>query len=63
MLEIAFVTPKSKKAQKQFKKLMECESQCFVETVKENRAYLRSYNGKNVFWVNFTKDPDWEVDF
>jgi hypothetical protein len=63
MFDTAFVTPKSKKARKQFSKVMENESQCFVEKVKENSVYLRSYNGKNVFWVNFTKDPDWELDF
>jgi hypothetical protein len=63
MSEIAFVTPKSKKAFNRFHNLMEKESQCFIEQNKGNRVFLRSFNGRNFFWVNLQNDNDWGIEF
>ena len=63
MSEIAFVTPKSKKASNRFHNLMEQESQCFIEQNKGNRVFLRSFNGRNFFWVNLQNDNDWGIEF
>ena len=62
-IDLAFVTPKSKKARNRFCNLMESESECIVEQQKSNRVFLRSLNGKNFFWVSLINDKDWEVEF
>lgn len=62
-MEIAFVTPKSKKAKNRFANLMESNPECFVEQDKGNRFFLCSANGKNFFWVNLNNDKDWLVEF
>jgi len=61
-MNTAFVTPKSKKAKNRFCNLMESESQCIIEQDKGNRVFLRSFNGKNLFWVNLNNDSDWEIE-
>jgi hypothetical protein len=59
----AFVAPKSKKAKNRFANLMDSNEECIIEQIKGNRAFLRSSNGRNFFWVDLTNDKDWEVDF
>ncbi len=63
MMDLAFVTPKSKKAKNRFANLMNSNPECIVEQIKDNRVFLRSANGKNFFWVNVNNDSDWGVDF
>lgn len=63
IIDLAFVTPKSKKSRNRFANLMDSESQCIVEQQKGNRVFLRSLNGRNFFWVNLNNDKDWEVEF
>lgn len=63
MLNLAFVTPKSKKAKNRFANLMGNNPDCVIEQIKENRVFLRSANGKNFFWVNIQNDTNWSVDF
>jgi hypothetical protein len=63
IIDLAFVTPKSKKAKNRFCNLMESESECIVEQQKGDRVFLRSLNGKNFFWVNLNNDSDWEIEF
>lgn len=59
----AFVTPKSKKAKNRFANLMGNNDECVVEQHKGDCVFLRSFNGRNFFWVNLHNDPDWNVDF
>jgi hypothetical protein len=59
----AFVTPKSKKALNRFHNLMNQIDECTIEQNKGDRVFLRSFNGRNFFWVNLHNDPDWIVDF
>lgn len=61
-MEVAFVSPKSKKAKNRFSNLMDNDDQCFVEQNKGDRIFLTSANGKNHFWVNLSNDPDWIVE-
>jgi hypothetical protein len=63
MFDLAFVTPKSKKAKNRFANLMDSNPECVVEQNKGNRFFLRSTNGKNFFWVSINNDTDWSVDF
>ena len=63
MLNLAFVTPKSKKAKNRFANLMDNNPDCVIEQIKENRVFLRSANGRNFFWVNIQNDPNWDVEF
>lgn len=63
MFDLAFVTPKSTKAKNRFCNLMDKNGECFVEQFKGNRAFLRSHNGRNFFWVDVQNDPHWAVDF
>lgn len=63
MFDLAFVTPKSKKAKNRFANLMGSNPDCIVEQIKDNCVFLRSHNGKNFFWVNIQNDPHWAVDF
>jgi hypothetical protein len=61
-MNTAFVIPKSNKARNRFANLMESESECIVEQIKDNRAFLRSTNNRNFFWVNLQNDTDWEIE-
>jgi len=61
-MNTAFVIPKSNKAKNRFANLMESESECIVEQIKENRVFLRSTNNRNFFWVNLQNDTDWEIE-
>lgn len=62
-METAFVTPVSKKAKNRFANLMDSNDECIVEQHKGDKVFLTSKNGKNHFWVNVNKDPDWIVEF
>lgn len=62
-METAFVTPVSKKAKNRFANLMGANDECIVEQHKGDKVFLTSANGKNHFWVNINKDPDWIVEF
>lgn len=62
MFDLAFVTPKSKKAKNRFANLMEHNQECIVEQRKTDRVFLRSSNEKYFFWVMLNNDPDWGVD-
>jgi predicted nucleic acid-binding Zn finger protein len=59
---IAFVTPKSKKAQNRFCNLMNRNDKCIVEQHQGTKVFLTSANGKNHFWVNLMNDEDWNVE-
>lgn len=61
-MNTAFVTPKSNKARNRFANLMQSESECIVEQIKDNRVFLRSTNNRNFFWVNLQNDTDWEIE-
>jgi len=61
-MNTAFVIPKSNKAKNRFANLMQSESECIVEQIKENRVFLRSTNNRNFFWVNLQNDTDWEIE-
>jgi len=63
MMELAFVTPKSNKARNRFANMMGSNPECIVEQFKDNRAFLRSTNGKYFFWVSINNDTDWTVEF
>jgi hypothetical protein len=63
MFDLAFVTPKSKKAKNRFANLMGSNPDCIVEQIKGNRVFLRSSNGRNFFWVDIQNDTDWSVEF
>jgi hypothetical protein len=60
-MKLAFVTPKSNKAKNRFSNLMEKNPECIVEQIKDNRAFLRSKNGKNFFWVDINNNAHWGV--
>jgi len=62
-MELAFVTPKSNKARNRFANLMNSNPECIVEQINNNRAFLRSSNGRNFFWVSINNDTDWSVEF
>jgi predicted nucleic acid-binding Zn finger protein len=62
-MDTAFVTPVSKKAKNRFSNLMGGNDECIVEQHKGDKVFLTSANGKNHFWVNIHKDPDWIVEF
>lgn len=59
---IAFVTPKSKKAQNRFCNLMNRNSECIVEQHQGNKVFLTSANGKNHFWVHLANDDNWALE-
>ena len=61
-MNTAFVTPKSNKARNRFANLMQSESECIVEQIKDNRVFLRSTNNRNFFWVNLQNDSDWSIE-
>ena len=61
-MNTAFVIPKSNKAKNRFANLMQSESECIVEQIKDNRVFLRSTNNRNFFWVNLQNDTDWEIE-
>ena len=61
-MNTAFVTPKSNKARNRFANLMQSESECIVEQIKDNRVFLRSTNNRNFFWVNLQNDTDWKIE-
>jgi len=61
-MNTAFVTPKSNKARNRFANLMDKNDECFVEQQTHDKVFLRSFNGKNFFWVNLINDKDWEVE-
>jgi hypothetical protein len=42
---------------------MDKNDECIVEQHKGDCVFLRSFNGRNFFWVNLHNDPDWNVDF
>jgi predicted nucleic acid-binding Zn finger protein len=63
LVDIAFVTPKSKKAKNRFHNTMQGQSECVVEQHKGDSVFLRSMNGKYFFWVNLHKDSDWILEF
>ena len=62
-MTLAFVTPKSNKAKNRFANLMDKHPECIVEQIKGNRAFLRSKNGKNFFWVDINNNDEWGVIF
>jgi predicted nucleic acid-binding Zn finger protein len=62
-MQTAFVTPISRKAQQRFVNMMQSNEECIIQQHKGNKLFLTSSNGKNKFWVNLDKDPDWMVDF
>jgi len=62
-MTLAFVTPKSNKAKNRFANLMDKHPECIVEQIKGNRAFLRSKNGKNFFWVDVNNNDEWGVLF
>ena len=61
MSDLAFVSPKSKKAKNRFANKMNSNPECIVEQIKDNRAFLRSHNGRNFFWVDINNDAHWGV--
>lgn len=63
MFDLAFVTPKSKKAKNRFANLMNHNPECVVEQINGNRVFLRSINNRNFFWVSIINDNDWMIDF
>ena len=62
-MDTAFVTPVSKKAKNRFANMMDGIDECIVEQHKGDKVFLTSVNGKNHFWVNLSRDPDWIVEF
>ena len=61
-MNTAFVTPKSNKARNRFANLMDHDCECIVEQINGNRAFLRSINNRNFFWVNVHSDSDWSIE-
>lgn len=61
-MQTAFVTPISRKAKNRFSNLMDSNETCIIEQHKGDRVFLTSINGKNHFWVNLNKDPDWIIE-
>ena len=59
---IAFVTPKSKKAQNRFCNLMNRNDECIVEQHRGDKVFLTSANGRNHFWVSLVNDKDWDIE-
>jgi predicted nucleic acid-binding Zn finger protein len=59
---IAFVTPKSKKAQNRFCNLMNHNDECIVEQHRGDKVFLTSANGRNHFWVSLVNDKDWDIE-
>jgi hypothetical protein len=55
------VEPKSNKAKNRFANLMNKNPECIVEQTKGDLMFLRSFNGKNFFWVNLHNDSDWII--
>ena len=62
METIVSVKPISKKAKNRFANLMQSCEHCIIEQSKGDKVFLRSMNGRNFFWVNVTKDQDWQVE-
>lgn len=61
-MQIAFVTPISKKAKNRFANLMNGNDQCIIEQHKGNKVFLTSMNKRNHFWVHLDNDTDWMVE-
>jgi hypothetical protein len=61
-MELATVTPISRKAKNRFANLMGSDAQCIIEQHMGNRVFLTSLNGRNHFWVTLDKDADWVIE-
>ena len=60
-MNTAIVTPISRKAKNRFANLMDKNQTCVIEQIKGDLVFLRSFNGKNFFWVNLHNDSDWII--
>jgi hypothetical protein len=62
-MEIAFVTPKSKKAKNRFANLMDSCDEVIIEQNQSDKVFVTSFNRKNHFWINLNQDKDWAIEF
>lgn len=61
-MELATVTPISRKAKNRFANLMGSDAHVIIEQHLGDRVFLTSANGRNHFWVTLDKDADWMVE-
>jgi hypothetical protein len=63
METIVAVKPISKKAKNRFANNMRSCEHCVIEQHKGDRMFLTSVENKDEhFWVNVTKDQNWELE-
>jgi hypothetical protein len=63
IMQLATVTPISRKAKNRFVNIMENNAQCIIEQHKGNKVFLTSMNKRYHFWVTIDNDLDWMVSF
>ena len=61
-MDIAFVTPKSKKAKNRFANLMDSCDEVIIEQNQSDKVFVTSLNRKNHFWIKLVQDPDWDIE-
>jgi len=63
IMQLATVTPISKKAKNRFANLMDNNETCIIEQHLDRKVFLTSMNKRNHFWVTLDNDTDWMVQF